>query len=178
MERRVRIGRFSIPLSIASARNSRVMFRFRPKVTTSSDFAVPGSTFAASAAGAHRKIYDSTEIFHSNSFGRSFPYRASSFDALKTQPARLPFDRINRRTRIANYLPGPIRLTGFGAENYTSPQKPHPPRESWPLLWQDRDCSGTWRLSGDQSIPVAGALRNRIPLANRACGGWRPRASF
>ena len=149
MGRRVRIGRFSIPLSIASARDSRVTFRFRQKFSAYSDFAVPGSTFAASVAGAHRKIYDSTEIFYSNSFGRTSPHRARSFDPLAAQPARLPFDRINRRTRIANYLPGPIRLTGFGAENHTSPQNPYSLRESRPLLWQDRDCSGTWRLSGD-----------------------------
>jgi hypothetical protein len=178
MGRRVRIGQFSNPLWIASARNSRVWFRFRPKFATSSDLALPGSTFAASVAGAHRKIYDSTEIFHSNSFGRTSPYRARSFDPLTTQPARLPFDRINRRTRIANYLPGPIRLIGFGAENYTPPQKTYSLRESWSLPWQDRDCSGTWRLSGDQSVPVARSLRNRIPLANRTCGGWRPRACF
>ena len=177
MGRRVRIGRFSIPLSIASARKSRVMFRFRPKFTTSSDFALPGSTFVASVAGTHRKIYDSTEIFHSNSFGRTSAHRPRSFDPLTTQPARLPFDRINRRTRIANYLPGLIRLTGFGAENYTSPQKPYSLRESWSLPWQGRDRRGTWRLSGDQSVPVAGALCNRFSLANHTRGGWRPRAS-
>lgn len=167
----MRIGRFSIPLPIASARNSRVMFRFHPKFTTSSNFAVPGSTFAASVAGAHRKINDSTKIFRSNSFGRTSPHRARSFDPLTTHPARLPFDSINRRTRIANHLPGPIRLTGFGAEKYTSPQKPYSLREGWSLSWQDRDCSGTWRLSGDQSIPVAGVLRNRISLPNYTRGG-------
>lgn len=175
---RVRIGQISIPLPIASARNSRVMFRFHPKFTTSSNFAVPGSTFAASVAGAHRRINDSTEIFRSNSFGRTSPYRARSFAPLTTQPARLPFDSINRRTRIANYLPGPIRLTGFGAEKYISPQKPYSLRESWSLSWQDRDCSGTWRLSGDQSIPVAGVLRNGISFANHTCRGWWPRACF
>jgi hypothetical protein len=149
MGRPVRIGRSSIPLSIASAWNSRVMFRFRPKLTTSRDFAVPGSTFAASVAGAHRKINDSTEIFRSYSFGRTSPHRARSFDPLTIQPTRLPFDSINRRTRIANFLPGPVQLTGFGAENYTSSQKPYSLRESWSLPWQERDCAGTWRLSGD-----------------------------
>jgi hypothetical protein len=145
----VRIGRSSNSRSISSTRNSRVIFRFQSNCTTFHDVAEPGSNSAASFAGTHRKICESTELYFSNSFGRTSPRRARSFDTLTTQPARLPFDRINRRTRIANYLSGPIRFTGFGAENYTSAQKPHPLRESWSLSWQDRDRAGTWRLSGD-----------------------------